>query len=82
MILYIIYNSDLVEIAKGKQELTLAFVDNTAFLAIRKTFQETKILGKMLEREEGGFEWSSKHNSRFEPSKFALMDFTLNRSKE
>jgi len=83
MILYIIYDSDLVEIAKGKQELTLAFVDDTAFLAIGKTFQEThEILGEMLERGGGGFEWSSKHNSRFEPSKFALMDFTLNRSKE
>jgi len=41
MILYIIYDSDLVRVAKGKHELTLAFVDDTAFLAIGKTFQET-----------------------------------------
>jgi len=33
MILYIIYDSDLVRTASGKQELTLAFVDDTAFLA-------------------------------------------------
>ncbi|KIJ19216.1 hypothetical protein PAXINDRAFT_70298, partial [Paxillus involutus ATCC 200175] len=42
MILYIIYNSDLVDTAKGrsKQELALAFVDDTAFVAIGKNFQE------------------------------------------
>jgi len=83
MILYVIYDSDLVEIAKGKRELTLAFIDDTAFLAIGKTFQEThQILDDMLERRGGGFEWSSEHNSRFEPSKFVLMDFSLNRLKE
>jgi len=83
MILYVIYDSNLVEIAKGKRELTLAFVDDTVFLAIGKTFQEThQILDDMLERRGGGFEWSSEHNSRFEPSKFALMDFSLNRLKE
>ena len=41
MILYIIYDSDLVRTARGKQELTLAFVNNTAFLVIGKTFKET-----------------------------------------
>ena len=83
MILYIIYDSDLVRTAAGKHELTLAFVDNTAFLPIGKTFQEThQILCDMLERSGGGFEWSTLHNSRFAPSKFALIDFTMNRSKE
>ena len=83
MILYITYDSDLVEIAKGKHELTLAFVDDTAFLAFRKTFQERhQILDDMLERRGGGFKWSSEHNLHFEPSKFALMDFSLNRLKE
>ena len=40
MILYIIYNLDLVDVAKGKDELALAFIDDTAFLAIGKTFNE------------------------------------------
>ena len=54
MLLYIIYNSDLVDIAKGKNELTLAFVDDAAFIAIGKTFQETDaILTNMLECEGG-----------------------------
>ena len=83
MILYIIYDSDLVRTAAGKHELTLAFVDDTAFLAIGKMFREThQILHDMLERSRGGFEWSTLHNSRFAPSKFALIDFTMNRSKE
>jgi len=83
MILYIIYDSDLVRTASGKQELTLAFVDDTAFLAIGKMFQEMhQILRDMLERSEGGFEWSNLHNSCFSPSKFALIDFSLNRTKE
>lgn len=83
MILYIIYDSDLVKTAKGKQELTLPFIDNTAFLAIGKDFQDMhKILNDMLERSGGGFEWSSQHNSRFAPSKFMLIDFSMNRTKD
>ena len=83
MILFIIYNSDLVETAANPNELTLAFVDDTAFIAIGKDFNETHaILVDMLEQEGGGYQWSRDHNSRFETSKFALIDFSLNRSKE
>ena len=83
MLLFIIYNSDLVEMAEGSSELTLAFVDDTAFIAIGKTFEEThSILKNMLERENGGYQWSKDHNSRFETSKFALIDFTRSRTKE
>ena len=83
MILFIIYNSDLVDTANDSSELTLAFVDDTAFIAIGKDFQEThRILVDMLEREGGGYQWSKDHNSKFETSKFALIDFSLNRSKE
>jgi hypothetical protein len=43
MILYIIYNADLIDVAKGrgKQESTLAFIDATAFTAIGSSFNET-----------------------------------------
>ena len=84
MILYIIYSSDLVDIAKkSKGELVLAFVNNTVLIAVAKTFQETHmILHSMLERRGGVYNWSSKHNSKFEMSKFGLIDFTLNRCKE
>ena len=83
MLLFIIYNSDLVETAKGNSELTLAFVDDTAFIAIGKTFEETHAtLKSMLERNGGGYQWSKDHNSKFETSKFALIDFTRSRAKE
>ena len=29
----------------------------------------------MMERQDGGFAWSTSHNSPFEPSKLALMNF-------
>ena len=83
MILFIIYNSDLVETAENSNELTLAFVDDTAFIAIGKDFHETHAtLIDMLEREGGGYQWSKDHNSKFETSKFALIDFSMNRAKE
>ena len=83
MILYIIYNSDLVEVPNGKNKLALAFVDDTAYLAIGKDFNAThSTLTNMLERPGGGFKWFNKHNSWFETSKFALIDFFMNKAKE
>src|SRR6267154_2624251 len=35
----------------------------------------------MLERDGGGYNWSRDHNSKFETSKFALIDFSMNRTK-
>ncbi|KIK35156.1 hypothetical protein CY34DRAFT_96599 [Suillus luteus UH-Slu-Lm8-n1] len=56
MILYVIYSADLVDIAKPRHgrasltELTLAFVDDTALVAIGKDFHETHhVLKDMLE---------------------------------
>ena len=55
MLLYIIYDSDLVDTPSNKNELTLAFVDDTVFLAIADTFQEAhNILLNMLTRPNGG----------------------------
>lgn len=88
MILYIIYSLDLVDVAKPRvgraalRELTLAFVDDTAFVTIAKTFTETHaILADMLECPDGGYDWSRAHNSRFETNKFALMDFSMNKRR-
>jgi hypothetical protein len=89
MILYIIYNTDLVEVAKPckdrstLEELTLAFVDDTAFVVIARDFHTTHhILKNMLECPGEGFNWSHAHNSRFKTNKFALMEFLMNRIKE
>lgn len=85
MILYIIYDSDLVDIVAGhhKKEWTLAFVDDTAFIAIGSSFREMHtILKHMLERPGGGYNWARDHNSKFETSKFALVDILMNAAKE
>ncbi|KAG2074575.1 hypothetical protein BDR04DRAFT_954218, partial [Suillus decipiens] len=81
IILYIIYSADLVDIAKPCQgreslsELTLAFIDDTALVAIGKDFTNThRILKDMLEHPGGGFNWLWDHNSRFETNKFMLID--------
>jgi hypothetical protein len=84
MILYIIYNADLIDIALGhsKQESTLAFIDDTAFIAIGTSFNEThRILQQMLKWKGGAFDWFRDHNSKFETSKFTLIDFSMNRTK-
>lgn len=78
MLLYVIYSSDLAEIpaTNNKRELALAFVDDTVIITIGKTFTETHDrLRNLMERENGAFDWSEKHNSKFELSKFALIDF-------
>jgi len=36
----------------------------------------------MLERPNGGYEWSHTHNSKFKTNKFALIDFSMNWQKE
>lgn len=46
------------------------------FLAIAQNLQEAqKILKKMMERSNGGFDWSTSHNSPFKPNKLAVMNF-------
>ena len=76
MLLYAFYNADLIDIAKGKEELSTGFVDDCAFVATGRTLEEThNILKNMMERVGGGLEWSRCHNSPFELSKLAVMDF-------
>ena len=83
MLLYVIYNSDLMDIAKKeKGELALAFVDNTTLVIVGNMFKDNhRRLKNMMERRGGGYEWSKNHNSCFKTNKFMLMDFSLNRSK-
>ena len=76
MLIYAFYNADLVNIAKGKNETSLGFVDDGAFLAVSSSLDKNRrILKDMMERQFGRFEWSISHNSPFKLSKLALMDF-------
>lgn len=80
MLLYIIYNASLLEITDNDEhEDALGYVDDIALLAIKGDFVETTArLKNMMEKHEGGLEWSEQHNSRFEISKSAITSIQKN----
>src|ERR1700720_3431907 len=73
---YTFYNAPLIETATGVNELSPGFVDDSMMLAIGDTLAQCHIgLKHMMERPGGGFSWSLSHNSPFELTKTALMNF-------
>ena len=77
MIIYLFYNADILDIPRTKNELVVAFVDDTALFVEGPSFDDThSTLRRMMNRRNGAFEWSAEHNSKFEISKFALIDFS------
>lgn len=55
MLLYAFYNTDLIDIAKGKCELSTDFINDCAFIAIADTLDNSHgILKNMMERTNGG----------------------------
>ena len=82
MLLYLFYNADLIA-SPNKDEAMLAYVDDACYYAEGLDFGETHDkLRNMMCREQGGFEWSKLHNSRFEPSKMALVGFSRKRKPD
>ena len=74
MILYIIYNADLIEIAEGNDEESIRYVDDAMAIAIGNNFHETTTkIENIMSREGGAFDWSRAHNSNFKISKLAIM---------
>lgn len=74
MLLYILYNADLLEALQRLEEDAIGYVDDALVIATAKTFkQTTRALKSYMERREGGFEWAKDHNSKFELSKVAVM---------
>ena len=79
MIYYAFYNAGLLELSPpgSRNEWQFGFVDDVALLATGDNFAEThKRLADMMGRTGGVFDWSESHNSQFELSKLALMDFS------
>jgi hypothetical protein len=78
MILYIIYNADLLEIPDNEiSEDAIGYVDDIALIATGKNFEETTaILRYMMTKDQGGLRWSREHNSQFEVTKSVVMHFT------
>ena len=78
MILYIIYNADLLDLPDDPlNEDALGYVDDMALVAIGKDFEETtQRLKTMMTKDQGGLQWSREHNSRFEVNKSAILHLT------
>ena len=71
MLLYIIYNADLLDLPDNPlSEDAIGYIDDMALLATGNDFEETTHqLETIMKKEEGGLEWSKNHNSRFEVTK-------------
>lgn len=83
MLLYIIYNADMMEIGQTNSgDDAIGYVDDIALLAVGTDFKETtKSLKRMMVKEGGGLDWAATHNSKFEMSKVAVMHFSRSRAK-
>ena len=78
MLLYILYNADLLDVPDNPlAEDAIGYVDDIALIATGTGFEETtQRLTDMMTREDGGLQWSTDHNSRFEVSKSAVLHFS------
>ena len=73
---YVFYNAPLIEMAIGDNKLSPGFINDSMVLAIGNTLAECRHqLKDMMECPGGGFSWSLTHNSPFELTKMALMNF-------
>ena len=77
-LLYLFYNSPLLEMAKSsRREFSFGYVDDVTFLTVGKTFDTThRKLENLLSRPGGILEWAEKHNCEFSISRFQVVDFT------
>jgi ribonuclease HI len=72
-ILYILYNSDLLDIPSEKQ-LGLGFIDDILYGTQNKTATaNAKELERLLAKSE---QWRQRHGAQFEKSKYVLIHFT------
>ncbi|KAG2073155.1 hypothetical protein BDR04DRAFT_966282, partial [Suillus decipiens] len=74
---FIFYNSDLLCIPSLNQrhgKLGLGFIDNIAFIARAKSFEEAnRKLINIMEKPEGALSWSKAHRAEFKLDKMALI---------
>ena len=78
MLLYIIYNADLIDIPTNPEsEDALGYVDDIAIITIGVNLTETtNRLKNIMTNPGGGLNWSKAHNSKFEVNKSAIMHLT------
>ena len=78
MLLYILYNADLLELPEDTvTEDALGYVDDIALLTVGDDLEETtQKLQNLMTKQGGGLHWSTLHNSRFEVTKSAILHFS------
>ena len=82
MILYIMYNADLSDVAEGSDKLSLGFIDNTIVAIEGDDFHDmTSKIRDIMTRPGGALEWSTNYNSNFKLSKLAVMHFSQKKKK-
>ena len=83
MLLYTIYNADLIDLPDNPEaEDALGYVDDIALIATSSNLTETtNCLQNIMSKARGDLEWSIKHNSRFEVTKSVIMHFLEKPSK-
>ena len=73
-ILYILYNSDLLDIPKREKQLGLGYIDDILYGVQNKTAMgNTRELKQLLIKSE---QWRQQHGTQFEKSKYVLIHFT------
>ena len=77
MTLYLFYNADRLDIARGQFEMCLGYMDDMALVVVAGSFEDThRMLGNMLSHKGGANKWAVAHNSKFKASKSVLVDFS------
>jgi hypothetical protein len=80
MVLYTIYNADLLELVLSPDKEALGFVDNILAMVEGRTLEENfNTLVDFMKREDGGFTWSEKHGSNYALDKLAVTCFSRKR---
>jgi hypothetical protein len=83
MVLFLFYNADLLEVTEGKDNVSIAFVDDTTLLVIGPNFRAChRALKHLMEKAGGIYEWERNHNAKWELSKSALIDFSRKREDD
>ena len=82
MILYILYNADLIDIAEGSNELSLGFVDDVIVAVEGDDFHDMmNKIRDILTRLDSALEWSTNYNSNIKLSKLAVMHLSQKKKK-
>ena len=79
-ILYILYNSDLLEIPRRAKQLGIGFIDDILYGVQNKTaIANANELERLLAKSE---QWRQRHGAQFEKSKYVLIHFTRTASSQ